>query len=123
MFKVTFAFEDGSVTERMPIQETISWRSPVKPMWRSTLPAPGTEPAGNAAFRLKNGELETKKTLHISDEEFEEGWRLACMSKIVADVEVLVPDIASAYKSRMKVADLSTREEIAIFENAKREIE
>src|SRR5699024_5095157 len=37
--------------------------------------------------------------------------------------EILVPDIASAYKSRMKVADLSSREEIAIFENAKREIE
>ena len=36
---------------------------------------------------------------------------------------VLVPDIASAYKSRMKVADLSSKEEIAIFENAKREVE
>ena len=30
-------------------------------------------------------------------------------------LEVLVPDIASAYKSRMKVADLSSKEEIAIF--------
>ena len=37
------------------------------------------------------------------------------MSKISADVEVLVPDIASAYKSRMKVADLSSKEEIAIL--------
>ena len=36
---------------------------------------------------------------------------------------MLVPDIASAYKSRMKVADLSSKEEIAIFENAKRDIE
>ena len=36
---------------------------------------------------------------------------------------VLVPDIASAYKSRMKVADLSSKEEIAIFENAKHEVE
>lgn len=39
------------------------------------------------------------------------------------DVNVLVPDIASAYKSRMKVADLSSKEEIAIFENAKRDVE
>ena len=31
------------------------------------------------------------------------------MSKISADVEVLVPDIASAYKSRMKVADLAQK--------------
>ena len=36
---------------------------------------------------------------------------------------MLVPDIASAYKSRMKVADLSSKEEIAIFENAKRDVE
>ena len=67
--------------------------------------------------------MDSKKTLHISDEEFEKGWRLACMSKISADVEVLVPDIASAYKSRMKVADLSSKEEIAIFEKAKSQIE
>ncbi len=74
-------------------------------------------------MQLKCGELKHQKTLHISDEEFQNGWRLACMSKITADVEVLVPDIASAYKSRMKVADLSSKEELAIFENAKREVE
>ena len=57
----------------------------------------------------------SKKTLHISDEEYQAGWRLSCCSKISADVNVLVPDIASAYKSRMKVADLSSKEEIAIL--------
>ena len=30
-------------------------------------------------------------------------------------VTVMVPDIASAYQSRMKTADLSTGEEVAIF--------
>ena len=78
---------------------------------------------GKCRVQLKGGELDSKKTLHISDEEYGAGWRLACMSKISADVEVLVPDIASAYKSRMKVADLSSKEEIAIFENAKHEVE
>ena len=34
-----------------------------------------------------------------------------------------MPDIASAYKSRMKVADLSSKEEIAIFEKAKNQVE
>ena len=60
-----------------------------------------------------------KNLAYFSDEEYQEGWRLACMSKISADVTVLVPDIASAYKSRMKVADLSSKEEIAIFEKPK----
>ena len=35
----------------------------------------------------------------------------------------MVPDIASAYKGRMKVADLDTAEEVAIFEKTKSEIE
>lgn len=48
---------------------------------------------------------------------------MPCVSKICADVTVLVPDIASAYKSRMKVADLSSKEEIAIFENSKNDVE
>ena len=38
------------------------------------------------------------------------------------DVEVLVPDIASAYKSRMKMADLSSAEEVKIFEELKEQI-
>lgn len=33
-----------------------------------------------------------------------------------SDAVVLVPDIASAYRSRMKTADLSSGEEIRIFE-------
>ena len=74
-------------------------------------------------MQLKSGELDSKKTLHISEEEYQEGWRLACVSTVCADVTVLVPDIASAYKSRMKVADLSSKGEIAIFENVKSDIE
>ena len=73
-------------------------------------------------MKLLGGELESKKTTHISDEEYAEGWRLACISKITADVEILVPDIASAYKSRMKMADLDSEEEVQIFENLKEQI-
>lgn len=75
---------------------------------------PETEPA-EMPCPVKKRRTGEQKTLHISDEEYQEGWRLACCSKISADVNVLVPDIASAYKSRMKVADLSSKEEIAIL--------
>ena len=47
---------------------------------------------------------------------------MSCISTIHSDVEVLVPDIASAYRSRMKVADLSSTEEVRIFEQAKSDI-
>ena len=53
---------------------------------------------------------------HITDEEYEAGWRLSCNCKVVTDCTVFVPDIASAYQSRMKTADLSSPEEVAIFE-------
>ena len=34
----------------------------------------------------------------------------------------MVPDIASAYRSRMKVADLSSPDEVKIFDNIKQSI-
>lgn len=86
-------------------------------------PCSGNGSCGKCKVKLVAGELETAKTSHISDEEFAQGWRLSCCSKITGDVTVLVPDIASAYKGRMKVADLSSPDEIKIFENAKKEVE
>ena len=85
-------------------------------------PCSGNGSCGKCRVKYVSGELETEKTRHISDEEFKEGWRLSCLSKVTGDVEVMVPDIASAYKSRMKVADLSSRKEVAIFDKAREEV-
>ena len=123
MFKVTFSFEDGSVVEAFANAGDNLLEVARGANVAIDAPCSGNGACGKCRVQLKSGELESKKTLHISDEEYQEGWRLACCSKISADVDVLVPDIASAYKSRMKVADLSSKEEIAIFENAKRDVE
>ena len=123
MFKVTFAFEDGSKVEAFANAGDNLLEVARGANVAIDAPCSGNGACGKCRVQLKGGEVDSKKTLHISDEEFEKGWRLACMSKISADVEVLVPDIASAYKSRMKVADLSSKEEIAIFEKAKSQIE
>ena len=82
-------------------------------------PCSGNGSCGKCRVKLIEGELETIPSRHITDEEYEAGWRLSCNSKVVGDCTVFVPDIASAYQSRMKTADLSSPEEIAIFENAK----
>ena len=79
-------------------------------------PCSGNGSCGKCRVKLVEGELESPKTRHISEEEYEAGWRLSCNSKILSDVRVFVPDIASAYQSRMKTADLSSPEEVAIFE-------
>ena len=123
MFKVTFSFEDGSLVETFANAGDNLLEVARSANVAIDAPCSGNGACGKCRVQLKSGELESKKTLHISDEEYQAGWRLSCCSKISADVNVLVPDIASAYKSRMKVADLSSKEEIAIFENAKSDIQ
>jgi len=81
-------------------------------------PCSGNGSCGKCRVKLLEGTLDSIKSRHISDEEWEAGWRLSCNSKVVGDCTVLVPDIASAYQSRMKTADLSSPEELAIFEKA-----
>ena len=82
-------------------------------------PCSGNGSCGKCRVKLLQGEVESFPSHHITDEEYEEGWRLSCCSKVVSDCTVLVPDIASAYQSRMKTADLDSPEEVAIFQEAK----
>lgn len=123
MIKVTFKFDASEdvvahATEGEKLLD-IARRSNVA----IDAPCSGNVACGKCKVKLLSGELDSKQTHHITDEEYQAGWRLACASKVVGDVEIGVPDIASAYKSRMKVADLSSPEEIAIFEKIKSDIE
>ena len=79
-------------------------------------PCSGNGSCGKCRVKLVEGELESMPTRHISDDEYKEGWRLSCASKVIADCTIFVPDIASAYQSRMKTADLSSPKEVAIFD-------
>ncbi len=85
-------------------------------------PCSGNGSCGKCRVKLVEGELDTIKSRHISQEEFEAGWRLSCNCKVVGDCTVFVPDIASAYQSRMKTADLSSPKEVAIFEDCQAQL-
>ncbi len=85
-------------------------------------PCSGNGSCGKCRVKLIEGQVETIKSRHITDEEFEAGWRLSCNCKVVGDCTVFVPDIASAYQSRMKTADLSSPKEIAIFEDCQAQL-
>ena len=85
-------------------------------------PCSGNGSCGKCRVKLVEGEVETIPSRHISQEEFDAGWRLSCNCKVVGDCTVFVPDIASAYQSRMKTADLSSPEEVAIFKQAQEAI-
>ena len=61
-------------------------------------PCSGNGACGKCRVKLLAGELDSPRTRHISEEEYAQGWRLSCVSSVVGDVTVEVPDIASAYK-------------------------
>ena len=85
-------------------------------------PCSGNGSCGKCRVKLLEGQLDSLPSRHISEAEYAEGWRLSCCSRVMSDCLVLVPDIASAYRSRMKTADLSSPKEIAIFEEAKAQL-
>ena len=116
--KVTFQIEGGSpvVIECNPGENLLELAR--RANVAIDAPCSGNGSCGKCRVKLVEGTVESPKTLHISEEEFADGWRLSCSSRVIEDVTVLVPDIASAYQSRMKTADLSSPEEIAIFTQA-----
>ncbi len=122
MAKVIFSFESGDSLEGTASGEESLLSVAKKYNIAIDAPCNGNASCGKCRVKLLRGSLDSQKTRHISEEEYAEGWRLACVSKVISDVEILVPDIASAYRSRMKVADLDTDEELKIFDHTKAEI-
>ena len=80
-------------------------------------PCSGNGACGKCLVRLISGELDSLRTKHITEDDYAQGWRLSCSSRIANDepVTIEVPDIASAYQSRIKTADLSDEREVQIF--------
>ena len=121
--KVTFQIEGGS-----PVQIECNAGDNLLELARRAnvaidAPCSGNGSCGKCRVKLIEGEVSTIPSRHITDEEYNAGWRLSCNCKVLTDCVVFVPDIASAYQSRMKTADLSSPEEVAIFENAKSQME
>ena len=85
-------------------------------------PCSGNGSCGKCRVKLMEGAVEGLETSHISDEDYAGGWRLSCSSKVAGDCTIFVPDIASAYQSRMKTADLSSPKEVAIFDKAQEDL-
>ena len=85
-------------------------------------PCSGNGGCGKCKVRILAGQVESLPSRHITPQEWERGWRLSCCSRILGDVKVLVPDIASAYRSRLKIADFSSRREMEIFMRLRQEL-
>ena len=122
MFNVTFQIEGGKPVVIEANQGDNLLELARRANVAIDAPCSGNGSCGKCRVKLISGELESPKTRHITQEEYDAGWRLSCASKVMGDLEIFVPDIASAYQSRMKTADLSTGKEQAIFEALKQEL-
>ena len=122
MFEVTFQIENAA-----PVVVSANENDNLLEVARGAnvaidAPCSGNGSCGKCRVKLLEGELDSPRTSHLTQQEYDEGWRLSCCSRIRSDVTVLVPDIALAYQSRMKTADLSTGEEIAVFTRLQEQI-
>ena len=122
MPKITFQIEGGATV----VMEAQAGDNLLELARRANVaidaPCSGNGSCGKCRVKLLDGQVETIPSRHISAEEFEAGWRLSCNCKVLTDCTVFVPDIASAYQSRMKTADLSSPKEVAIFEDCQAQL-
>ena len=81
MFKVTFSFEDGSMVEAFANAGDNLLEVARRANVAIDAPCSGNGACGKCRVQLKSGELESKKTLHISDEEYQAGWRLCLLQQ------------------------------------------
>lgn len=122
MAKITFKLEGGEEVSFFAAQNENLLEAARKANVAIDAPCSGNVSCGKCRVKLLEGKLDSPMTRHISEKEYGEGWRLACASKVIEDVVIGVPDIASAYQSRMKIADLESKEEIAVFEEVNRSL-
>ena len=86
-------------------------------------PCNGSVSCGKCKVKLLNGKVDTEKTLHLKDEEWEQGYILACNTKVIEDVEIDVPSNLSSSMHGMKIEGSDKKKDKEIFDRAKKIIE
>ena len=86
-------------------------------------PCNGNVSCGKCKVKLLNGKVDTEKTRHITDDEWEQGYILACCTKVISDIEIEVPSKVSSSMHGMKIEGSNKKEDREIFERAKKIIE
>ena len=66
-------------------------------------PCNGNQSCGKCKVKLLEGKCDTEKTVHISDEEWEQGYILACATKVIEDIVIEVPSKLSSSMHGMKI--------------------
>lgn len=86
-------------------------------------PCNGNVSCGKCKVRLIKGKVDTEKTHHIKDEEWNQGYILACNTKVIEDIDIEVPSKLSASMHGMKIEGSDKKKDKEVFDRAKKIIE
>ena len=86
-------------------------------------PCNGLGLCGKCRMRVIRGEVKSEKSRHLTEEEWNLGWRLSCESFIEDDVELEVPESAQAFKTGIRTADLKNPKSRKAFDDIKEKLE
>ena len=86
-------------------------------------PCNGNISCGKCKVKLIKGQVDTQKTRHIKDEEWEQGYVLACNTKVIEDIEIDVPSKLSSSMHGMKIEGSDKKKDKKVFDRAKKIIE
>ena len=82
-------------------------------------PCNGNVSCGKCKVKLIKGNVDTEKTRHIKDEEWQQGYILACNTRIIDHIEIQVPAKLSASMHGMKIEGSDNRKDKEVFDLAK----
>ena len=86
-------------------------------------PCNGSVSCGKCKLKLLNGNVDTEKTLHLKDEEWQQGYILACNTKVIEDIDIEVPSKLSSSMYGMKIEGSDKTKDKEIFNRARQLIE
>lgn len=115
MFKVTFKIGSGKDNTVFAASGESLLEAARKAGIAIDAPCSGKGTCGKCRVKVLSGEVKSKKSIHVSEVEYNMGIRLACRTFAEGDAAVEIPETVSSYQSGMKIADLSSPEETAIF--------
>lgn len=86
-------------------------------------PCNGSQSCGKCKVKLLQGKCNTEKTVHITDEEWQQGYVLACVTKVTEDIVIEVPSKLSSSMHGMKIEGVGKKVDKKLYERGKHLLE
>ena len=83
-------------------------------------PCNGSVSCGKCKVKLLSGKVDTQKSVHLKDEEWKQGYILACNTNVIEDIEIDVPSKLSSSMHGMKIEGSDKTNDRELFNRAKK---